>query len=114
MISVIIEGKSALEAANKLISQSKNKATLRTVEEFNTKNHRAVDLVAIVDFFKDTAPIVVSISGTVSLAYIIWKWRKELSNEEVTIQKSDQTDEKEMTVYKDSTTEDEIQQFLED
>lgn len=115
MFSIVIEGKSARESALKLVSLTKNRGVIRNKESH--KNDRAgsrlLDLVEIVDFFGKTAPIVVSFSGTVTLAYTIWKWRRELSSEEVTIAKVNDDAPEEMTVYKNTAVE-EIKKFIEE
>jgi len=114
MISVIIEGERAEEMAQKLISASEIKGELREKVKVKKENTRLIDFIAVVDFLKDAAPIIKEISIPVQLAYTLWKWRRELTQEEVTIVKSKDKEQKELPITKNSTSVEEIEQFLKD
>ena len=109
IFTITLEGKCAKGIAAQVITSSGGAAKERTLE-VPSHNHRAIDFLAIVDFFKLIAPIATTIGGIAgTLNFIIQRIqalrKKETSPVEITFIIYIENTTQEFPIYEDLSEE---------
>jgi hypothetical protein len=109
ILTITLEGKGAKEIAERLVANSAGAAKERDIN-VPVQDHRGIDYLAIVDFFKLIAPIATSIGGiAVTANFIIQRiqsLRKKASSAiEITIVIYVDNDPREFPIYENLTEE---------
>ena len=108
---VVIQGRGAKDAAEKLIESTEVKGELLPSSS-HIEGTRDLNFQAIVEFFKAIQPIASTASAIAGLAYTIWKWRKDIGDKRVVKLEREVDGEVQTLEVYPTTTQREIEQFL--